>query len=128
MIFDMSDKKQQIIDFIKQWIPNADRVVVLPDEPAPEVGGLISSGTGQGEDKPLTGTVMAVGEGRYSEQGTLVPMRFKVGDHVLFGRWVGSDQLIGEDLKPVKYDGIKRDEQVLVTTVRADSLEAILPS
>jgi len=41
----------------------------------------------QYEDKPEFGVVIAVGEGRLMDSGTIVPMKVKVGDTVLFGMY-----------------------------------------
>lgn len=115
--------KDNILAFVGSWKPISDRVVVLPEEKAKETdSGLITSDTKQAADKRVIGTVVAVGKGRYSENGELVPMDSKVGDRVIFGRFSGDDLLIDEGLHIEKYDGIRRDEQVLVTILRQDSL------
>ena len=42
--------------------------------------------------------MLAVGPGARDETGTLRPLDVKVGDHVLFGKWAGTEVLInGED-------------------------------
>lgn len=70
--------------------PLADRVVVEP-APADEktLGGIILPDTAQ--EKPQQGTVAAVGEGKYSDAGSLVKMTVKVGDVVLYGKYSGSE-------------------------------------
>jgi chaperonin GroES len=43
------------------------------------------------KSKPQTGRVLAVGQGRIFENGQTLPLRVKVGDLVLFGRYAGQD-------------------------------------
>jgi chaperonin GroES len=40
-------------------------------------------------EKPLKGKVIAVGTGKISEDGTIVPLVIKEGDNVLFGKHAG---------------------------------------
>jgi len=44
------------------------------------------------KEKPMMGTVVAVGPGKWSEKGELVPMSVKVGDKVLFKKY-GPDEV-----------------------------------
>eukprot|EP01041_Mallomonas_annulata_P030065 gene30065-52152_t len=73
--------------------PLADRVLI---EPAPAevktASGLIIPDTAK--EKPLKGTVVAVGNGKKDE-----PMTVKVGDTVLYGKYAGTEvQIEGQDL------------------------------
>jgi chaperonin GroES len=43
------------------------------------------------KDDWRTGTVVALGPGRVSKIGTLIPIDLVVGDKVLFGRYAGTD-------------------------------------
>jgi chaperonin GroES len=72
--------------------PLADRVLITP-APAEEktVGGIIIPDTAK--EKPLQGTVVAVGEGKKDE-----PMILKAGDTVLYGKYAGTE---------IEYDGEK---------------------
>jgi chaperonin GroES len=68
--------------------PLADRVVVEPLEaPNKTKGGLFLPD--QAKDKPLIGHVLAVGPGRYTEKGDLVPMELKPGDRVHYTVFAG---------------------------------------
>ena len=72
--------------------PLGDRVVVMP-EPVEEKtsGGIIIPDTAQ--EKPLTGTVVAVGKGSGD-----VKMEVKPGDKVLYGKYTGTEiTLDGKD-------------------------------
>lgn len=77
--------------------PLGDRVVVRQIE-AEEVtaSGIVLPDTAQ--EKPLRGTVLAVGEGRW-ENGTRVPLDVAVGDEVIYSKYGGTDVSVdGEDL------------------------------
>ena len=47
------------------------------------------------KEQPQEGQVIAVGEGNRLEDGTIVPLDVRVGDRILFGRYVGSDIKVG---------------------------------
>jgi len=77
--------------------PIGDRVVVKPQQ-AEEVtaGGLFIPDTAK--EKPMRGTVVAVGPGK-TENGTHVEMTVKAGDTVLYGKYAGTElQLDGDDV------------------------------
>ena len=64
-------------------------------------GGLIIPDTAK--EKPSEGEVIATGPGSRDESGALVPLEVKAGDHVLFGKWSGTEVKIGgEELLIVK--------------------------
>lgn len=72
-----------------QIVPLHDRVVVKrSDEEATTPGGIIL--TDSAKEKPSKGTVIAVGNGKRTEDGKTVPVDVKVGDLVLFGQYSGS--------------------------------------
>ena len=49
-------------------------------------------------EKPSEGEVLAIGNGRISEEGDLRPLTVKVGDIVAFGRYAGTEiKVDGED-------------------------------
>jgi chaperonin GroES len=73
--------------------PLADRVVIKAAEPDEKVqGGIIIPDTAK--EKPQKGEVMAVGPGRISDDGKLVPMTVKVKDTVLYGKYSGTEVTI----------------------------------
>ncbi len=82
--------------------PLHDRVVVRRiDADEKTAGGIIIPDTAQ--EKPMQGEVIAVGPGARNEHGQLVPLDLKPGDHVLFGKWSGTEVKIdGEDLLIMK--------------------------
>jgi chaperonin GroES len=82
--------------------PLHDRVVIRRiEEEGKTTGGIIIPDTAK--EKPVEGEIIAVGPGARDEQGTLVPLDVKKGDHVLFGKWSGSEiKLDDEDLLIMK--------------------------
>lgn len=68
--------------------PVADRIIVQQDAAVTKVGEIILSPGAQ--EKPLVGTVVAVGRGRVNEYGDIVPMLSKSGDRVLFSPYCGT--------------------------------------
>ena len=63
-------------------IPLSDKIVILPQEEGEQMyGNIIIPDAGQ--EKPEMGTVLAVGPGRISTDGTLIPNRIKVGVTVM---------------------------------------------
>ena len=63
-------------------IPLGDKVVILPQEEGEQMyGNIIVPDAGQ--EKPEMGTVLAVGPGRISTDGTLIPNRIKLGVTVM---------------------------------------------
>jgi len=90
--------------------PLFDRVLVKREEPQETVrGGIVLPDTAR--EKPLEGTVIAVGKGRRNEKGTgFMTPEVKVGDRVLIGKYSGTE---------VKIDGdeyvIVREDDILAT-------------
>ncbi|MBB2200605.1 co-chaperone GroES [Gluconacetobacter tumulisoli] len=78
--------------------PLHDRVVLRRITPAEKTaGGIIIPDTAQ--EKPVEAVVVAVGPGARDERGQVVPLEVREGDHVLFGKWSGTEVRIGgEDL------------------------------
>jgi len=78
--------------------PLHDRVVVSRfSEETKTAGGIILPDTAQ--EKPSEGTVVAVGNGMRGDDGAITPLDVKKGDHVLFGKFGGTEiKVDGEDL------------------------------
>lgn len=75
--------------------PLGDRVVVKPqDAEETTAGGLYIPDTAK--EKPMRGTVVAVGPGKV-ENGTKVDMTVTEGDTVLYGKYAGTEINIGDD-------------------------------
>lgn len=77
--------------------PLGDRVIVKAKEAEETTkGGIILPDTAK--EKPIEGTVVAVGAGKVTEEGRLVAMNVKVGDVVLYGKYSGTEVKIdGEE-------------------------------
>lgn len=70
--------------------PLHDRVVVKPTDEAEQMrGGLYIPDTAK--EKPQQGEVVAVGPGKFSEQGERITPDVKKGDKVLYGKYSGTD-------------------------------------
>lgn len=75
--------------------PLADRVVVQPLEETEEMrGGLYIPDTAK--EKPQQGNVVALGPGRRSDDGELIPIELKVGNRVLYGKYSGTEVTVDE--------------------------------
>jgi chaperonin GroES len=77
--------------------PLGDRVLVKPGAGAEEksASGIIIPDTARTE-KPERGEVVAVGEGKRTERGELLPVRVSVGDTVIFSKY-GYDEVKVDD-------------------------------
>jgi chaperonin GroES len=59
------------------------------------------------KEKPQEGQVMAVGNGKKTEDGKVLPLDVKVGDRILFGKYSGSDiKLEGEEYLIMREDEV----------------------
>lgn len=74
----------------RKIVPLGERVVVKPVS-AEEVraSGLIMPDTAR--EKPEQGRVIAVGRGRITDEGKVIPIDIKVGDKVLFTKYTGQE-------------------------------------
>jgi chaperonin GroES len=88
--------------------PLYDRIVVKRVESEAEKthGGLYIPDSAK--EKPQKGEVVAVGKGKRTEDGKVLPLDVQVGDQILFGKYSGSD---------IKLDGneylIMREDEIL---------------
>lgn len=86
--------------------PIHDRVVIKRIDPDTKTSSGIIIPDNAAE-KPDQGVVLAVGDGRRTQDGTLVPMTLKVDDKVLFGKFSGQAVKIqGEELLVLKEEEI----------------------
>jgi|MGYP000844173703 chaperonin GroES len=76
--------------------PLADRVVVKPvEEQEMKQGSIIIPDTAK--EKPMQGTIVAVGAGKISENGAKIEMTVKVGDKVLYGKYSGTEVTVDNE-------------------------------
>ena len=78
-------------------IPLGDRIVILPQEEGEQQYGSIIV-PDMGKEKPEMGKVLAVGPGRISTDGTLIPNKLKVGVTVMVPKF-GTQVAIVENEK-----------------------------
>jgi chaperonin GroES len=74
----------------KKIRPLSDRVVVEPRELETKTAGGIFIPDTADKDKPIQGTIIAIGTGKYID-GKLLPLQVKIGDCVLFGKYAGTN-------------------------------------
>ena len=86
--------------------PLHDRIIVQRlDEGEQKVGGIIIPDSAK--EKPQQGKVLAVGDGKVTEEGTRTPMDVLPGNVILFGKYSGQDiKIDGEDYLIVKEDEV----------------------
>ena len=88
--------------------PLHDRVLVKrSDEPVKTESGLLFLPE-SAKEKPVEGTVIAVGAGRIKDDGNVLPLQVKEGDRIVFGKYSGTE---------IKVDGearlILREDDIL---------------
>lgn len=78
--------------------PLHDRIVVRrAEEETKSAGGIVLPGSAT--EKPARGEVLAVGNGKITENGDVRPLDVKVGDQVIFGQYAGNTiKIDGEEL------------------------------
>ena len=86
--------------------PLHDRVIIQRvKEEEKTKGGIILPDTAK--EKPIEGKVIAVGNGKILEDGSVRKLEVKKGDRVLFGKYAGTDVKIdGEDHLILREDDI----------------------
>lgn len=77
---------------------NDNIVVELPEVEKEEKtqGGIYIPTSGQQQIRSDRGEVVAVGEGRITADGKLIPLRVKEGNTILFNKFAGTEIAIGE--------------------------------
>ena len=86
--------------------PLHDRLIVKRlEEEEMTKGGIIIPDTAK--EKPIEGKVIAVGDGKITEDGKKIPMEVKKGDRVLFAKYSGTEiKIDGEEHLMMKEDDI----------------------
>ncbi|NBO37774.1 co-chaperone GroES [bacterium] len=87
--------------------PLADRILVKRvDEETKTAGGILIPDNAK--EKPMEGSVVAVGSGKVLTDGKVRPMEIKVGDRILFSKYSGTE---------IKLDGVEhlilREDDIL---------------
>ncbi len=86
--------------------PLQDRILVKRvEEETKTAGGLFIPETAK--EKPQRGEIIAVGNGKKTEDGKVLPLDVKKGDKVLFGKYAGTEiKVDGEELLIMREDDI----------------------
>lgn len=86
--------------------PLHDRLLVKRIEEGETIrGGIIIPDSAK--EKPQEGEVIAVGKGKVTDDGKVVPLDVKEGDRILFGKYSGSEiKLDGEELLILREDEV----------------------
>jgi chaperonin GroES len=94
--------------------PLGNRVLVKRAKAQTSKGGILLPETAQ--EKPKQGEIIAAGPGKIDEEGTVRQMNVRVGDHVLFGAYAGTE--VKTEERDVEYLIMSEDDilGVLVST------------
>lgn len=86
--------------------PLHDRVVIERlEEERTSAGGIVIPDSAT--EKPMRGKVLAIGPGKVSDSGNVVPLNVKAGDEVLFGKYSGTEVKVdGKELVVMREDDI----------------------
>src|SRR5690349_21740941 len=86
--------------------PMQDRIIVKRlEEETMTAGGIFIPETAK--EKPQKGEIVAVGNGKKTEDGKVIPLDVKAGDKVLFGKYAGTEVKIeGEEYLIMREDDI----------------------
>jgi chaperonin GroES len=86
--------------------PLHDRILVKRmAEEDKTAGGLIIPDTAK--EKPQRGEVVATGKGRILEDGKVLPLEVRVGDKVLFSKYMGTElKLDGQEFLMIKEEDV----------------------
>ena len=86
--------------------PLQDRIIVKRvEEETKTAGGIFIPETAK--EKPQRGQIIAVGNGKKTEDGKVIPIDVKVGEIVLFGKYAGTEiKVDGDELLIMREDDI----------------------
>ncbi|MBU4376202.1 MAG: co-chaperone GroES [Candidatus Omnitrophica bacterium] len=75
--------------------PLGDRIVIEVLEAKEKTkGGIVLPDSAK--EKPQEGKVVAVGKGKVSDDGKIIPLEVKVGDKILYGKYTGTEVTLDE--------------------------------
>ena len=100
-----------------QLRPLHDRILTTRVEQAePKKGSIIIPDSAK--EKPAEGIVVAVGAGKRLDDGTVIAPDVKAGDHILFGKYSGSEVTV-DDTEYL----ILREDEILAVIEGGDNAE-----
>ncbi len=86
--------------------PLGDRVIVKQDEAESTTASGLFLAT-EAKEKPQSGTVLAVGDGRLDRDGNMIPVPVNVGDKVVYGKFGGTEiNVEGENVLILRADDL----------------------
>ena len=90
--------------------PLHDRILVerLDEAEQQSSGGIIIPDSAK--EKPQQGKIVAVGNGKKKDDGTVVALDVKVGDKILFGKYAGSEVTVEDN----EYLIMREDEALAI--------------
>ncbi len=89
--------------------PLSDHIFVEPlNKEKTSKSGILIPATA--EEKPILGKVIAVGPGRTTDEGKLIPLKVKVGDEVLFTKYSPNEI----EIEDKKYLVIREDDVLAI--------------
>ena len=86
--------------------PLQDRIIVKRiEEETKTAGGIFIPDSAK--EKPQRGEIVAVGNGKKTEDGKVIPVDLKAGDKVLFGKYAGTEiKIEGQEYLIMREDDI----------------------
>jgi chaperonin GroES len=86
--------------------PLGERVLVKPSQKEEKTkSGIVLPDTAK--EKPQEGEIVAVGEGKKTDDGKVIPLAVKVGDKVLYGKYSGTEVTVeGQEYLFMREDDI----------------------
>ena len=94
--------------------PKRDNILVrISEEDKTTKSGIVVVEDKLNKESPDRGTIVATGEGRYLNNGTLIPVGVSVGDHIIFQKYAGTK--------------IKLDDETFLMIKENDILATISP-
>ena len=109
-IVNWSRENLSVDDFLQQHYRELDSaqlaaVIKRLEEDTTTASGIIIPDSAK--EKPVQGNVIAVGKGKVTEDGKVLPLDVKVGDKVLFGKYSGTEvKLDGKEFLMMREDDI----------------------
>jgi chaperonin GroES len=93
--------------------PLYDRILVKRIEQQEQKrGGIVIPDTAK--EKPMEALVEAVGEGKFDDNGKRIPLDVKKGDHILIGKYAGTEIKIEDD----EYLILREDEVLAIVETK----------
>lgn len=91
---------------VENLVPMNDRILVKRDEEEERsLGGIVIPDTAK--EKPVRGTVVAVGNGKRLKSGQTQALTVKVGDKLYFGKYSGTEiKLNGKEYLIMREDDV----------------------